>query len=305
MMLLMCVQYSSYKKSIFCLLGKMMVLSSFCFATISNVAATPRQQPTTTPLHHNTPAKIYHPFNQPWKNQNAALVLDLYHGDAIDWDLLAKDKRIVAIIHKATEGLTYTDPKYAARKQEALKRGYLWGSYHLGRATNPIAQAKHYLQITQPAPNEFIALDLENLNSRFMSINEVEKFIHSIHSATGRYPVLYTNNHTVEQITAHMHHHPIFANVKLWYARYIHTIPHFPAGVWNHYTLWQFASEINCPSLTALPTHVITPQTTLGTLAAQTKDPCPYRIPGIEKPLDISVFWGNQKELKQQWPLNQ
>jgi GH25 family lysozyme M1 (1,4-beta-N-acetylmuramidase) len=71
-------------------------------------------------------------FNEPWKNPNTALAIDPYEKNDIDWDLLATDKRVVAIIHRATIG-DRVDRKYAERKVEAKKRGYKWGAYHFGR----------------------------------------------------------------------------------------------------------------------------------------------------------------------------
>src|SRR6476620_4813158 len=71
-------------------------------------------------------------FNEPWKNPNVALAIDPFEGNPIEWDQLATDKRVVAIIHRATIGFR-VDTKYAERKVEAKKRGYKWGGYHYGK----------------------------------------------------------------------------------------------------------------------------------------------------------------------------
>src|SRR6266699_2373512 len=76
-------------------------------------------------------------FSEPWKNPNIALGIDPYEGNEIDWDKLATDKRVVAIIHRATIGLR-ADRRYAARQIEAVRRGYRWGAYHLFRPGVPI-----------------------------------------------------------------------------------------------------------------------------------------------------------------------
>ena len=39
--------------------------------------------------------------------------------------------------HKSTIGTSRLDPGYLKRKEEALRRGYLWGSYHWGVTGNP------------------------------------------------------------------------------------------------------------------------------------------------------------------------
>jgi len=43
-------------------------------------------------------------FSEPWKNREVALAIDPFEGNDIDWDLLATDTRVVAIIHRATIG---------------------------------------------------------------------------------------------------------------------------------------------------------------------------------------------------------
>src|SRR5881227_3628243 len=75
-------------------------------------------------------------FNEPWKNPNVALVIDPFEGNDIDWEKLATDKRLVAIIHRATIG-DRADKKYPERKIEAKRRGYKWGAYHLGKPGDP------------------------------------------------------------------------------------------------------------------------------------------------------------------------
>src|SRR5262245_1450669 len=88
-------------------------------------------------------------FRHPWTDPTRAIVVDPYRGNTIDWNLLATDPRVVAIVHKATEGAS-VDPAYSGRKAEAVARGYEWGSYHLGRPGDPVAQADFYLATTQP-----------------------------------------------------------------------------------------------------------------------------------------------------------
>ena len=61
-------------------------------------------------------------FNEPWKKPNVALAIDPFEGNQIDWDKLATEKRVVAIIHRATIG-DRADKKYAERKIEAKRRG--------------------------------------------------------------------------------------------------------------------------------------------------------------------------------------
>src|SRR5216117_1246671 len=97
-------------------------------------------------------------FSEPWKNPNVALAIDPYEGNDIDWDHLATDKRVVAIIHRATIG-DRADKKYAERKIEAKKRAYKWGAYHYGKPGDPIKQADFFLATVKPEKDDLLALE--------------------------------------------------------------------------------------------------------------------------------------------------
>src|ERR1044071_615493 len=119
-------------------------------------------------------------FSEPWKNPNTAIAIDPYEGNPIDWNLLATDKRVVAIIHRATIG-ERVDKKYAERKIEAKKRGYKWGAYHFGKPGDPIKQADFFLEIVQPEPDDLIALDIDGIDrAKHMSFEEARIFINRI-----------------------------------------------------------------------------------------------------------------------------
>ena len=185
-------------------------------------------------------------FSEPWKNPNIALAIDPFEGNDIDWDKLATDKRVVAIIHRATIG-DRRDRKYAARKIEAKKRGYKWGAYHFGRPGNPIKQADFFLDTVKPGKDDLIALDLESTDAtKDMSLDEARVFIKRIKQKTGRYPLVYANNEVTKAISAQFGEDDVFAKTRLWYARFKRTVTDFPPGTWKTYTLWQFSSEQNC-----------------------------------------------------------
>src|SRR5690349_8800309 len=133
-------------------------------------------------------------FNEPWKTPNVALIIDPFEGNDIDWDKLAMDERVVAIIHRATIG-DRVDKKYAERKIEAKKRGYKWGAYHYGKPGDPIKQADFFLETVKPESDDLMALDLESTDfEKHMSFDEARVFINRIKEKTGRYPLVYANN---------------------------------------------------------------------------------------------------------------
>ena len=214
-------------------------------------------------------------FDHPWHNPKNAIVIDAYYANSIDWDLLATEPRVVGIIHKATIGSKKIDPGYLTRKREAKKRGYLWGSYHMGIAGNPEKQADYYINTVKPAANELIALDLENLNStRHMNAHEAIRFIKQVNKRLGRYPVVYSNHSTATTISEKFRN-TVFAKTPLWYAKFSGRVNDFPVGAWSSYTLWQFSSEILTQKA----------------------------IPGTQADIDVNVFNGTRDDLRAKWPL--
>lgn len=224
-------------------------------------------------------------FNEPWKNPKVALAIDPYEGNDIDWDQLATDKRVVAIIHRATIG-DRADRKYADRKIEAKKRGYKWGAYHYGKPGDPIKQADFFLETVKPEPDDLMALDLESTDfDKHMSFDEARIFINRVKEKTGRYPVVYANNLVTKAIAEETATNDVFAKTRLWYARFKRSVTDFPTGKWKTYTLWQFSSEMNCA-----PTN---------------RSACLYTVPGTEYDMDVDVFNGTIEELQDSWPFDQ
>ena len=224
-------------------------------------------------------------FNEPWKNPNVALVIDPFEGNDIDWDQLATDRRVVAIIHRATIG-DRADKKYAERKIEAKKRGYKWGAYHYGKPGDPIKQADFFLASVKPEPDDLLALDLESTDfDKHMSFDEARAFINRIKEKIGRYPIVYANNLVTNAIVEEAAPDDVFAKTHLWYARFRRSVNDFPGGAWKTYTLWQFSSEMNC--------------------TAADRSTCLYTVPGTEYDMDVDVFNGTIEELKQNWPFDQ
>lgn len=163
-------------------------------------------------------------FSEPWKSADRALVIDAYEYNSIDWAQLATDKRIVAFINKASDGMPppyfcfggETDVKlckalwkrhavtrelFQTRRVVAKALGMKWGAYHLARPGNPVEQANNFLDFADPAPDDLMALDIEGIDpSQWMSLDDAEEFARQVHRRIGRFPVLYTNGKTAQYI---------------------------------------------------------------------------------------------------------
>ena len=222
-------------------------------------------------------------FDRPWTDTKIALVLDPYEGNSIDFDKLATETRVVAIIHRATHG-SVKDKKYSDRKSEALKRGYKWGSYHLGKPGDPVKQADFYLATVNPGPEETMALDIEGLDpSQSMTLSDARRFIARVKAKTGRYPMIYGNQDVISKLSHEFGKDDVFSKIALWYARFKNKITDFPAGTFKTYALWQFKSEVNCN-----PSEL---------------EACPLSVPGTLPDMDVNVFNGKIGDLKNAWPL--
>ena len=246
--------------------------------------------------------------NAIWADKDRALVLDGYEYNSFDLNLISQDKRVAAFIHKASDGMpprygcvgmanqtekdlckkdwkVYSIGRelYQARRALAKSLGLKWGAYHMARPGNPREQANHFLDFAEPAPDELMALDLEeNDPSKFMSLEDAEEFARHIWRRTGRYPVLYTNGSTAKYIAEHRETYRLLSRLNLWYARYKpEIVGHFPKGNWDNYALWQFASQVNCGH-----------------------DACPYRINGTDSDIDINVSAMSVAKLKKAWPMD-
>jgi GH25 family lysozyme M1 (1,4-beta-N-acetylmuramidase) len=227
-------------------------------------------------LSLSTIAKAQTYDHRPWENPHIPILIDPYAPTKIDINKAATDRRLRAIIHKASQG-RYLDPKFLARAEQAKKRGLLWGAYHFGMPGDPIVQADILLSQARKTGAKFLALDIEEDNPRrYMSLKNAEKFIAYVHKRTGRYPAVYVNYVTFRAISRKYNRHSIFAKTPLWIARYRSTHGLDDKSVWQNYTFWQFSSEANC-------NHRIK---------------CYYRVPGTTSITYLNVFRGNEKQLR-------
>ncbi|KQT65127.1 MULTISPECIES: glycoside hydrolase family 25 protein [unclassified Aureimonas] len=243
-------------------------------------------------------------WKEPWKATDRAIVIDAYEFNPIDWKELTSDKRIAAFINKASDGLppewncrgksgndellcknrwwkySVTKELYMTRREMAKTLGLKWGAYHLGRPGNPREQADHFIDFAEPAPDELIALDIEDNTPEWMSLADAEIFADQIKIRTGRYPVLYTNGSTAKWVADYRDTYKLLSRLPLWYARYRGDITGlFPEDNWPTYALWQFSSMHNCSA-----------------------KECFYRVKGAKSDIDVNVASLDVAGLRAAWP---
>lgn len=171
-------------------------------------------------------------------------IVDTYSGDG-EWDLdVAKAGGVVALIHKATEGRTYSDPVFDHAMRCAALVGLLRGAYHYGRPGDGAAQADRLIARAQVhGPDVLLALDLEgDLDAdTTMSTAEARAFLERVRALTGRWPLLYGGRSKTKQRMreADAETRAVFARCPLWLAQYGEE-PRTPPP-WAQWDLWQYS----------------------------------------------------------------
>ena len=198
-------------------------------------------------------------------------VVDVYHGDDITDFHAVKADGIVGMIHKATQGLGEIDPRYESRKAIALEVGLLWGAYHFADGEDGVAQAKKFLSVVNPGPQDLLVLDLEtNTAGKSMTLAGAEHFVEHIHQVTGRWPGLYTGSYMKDDLGNPSE--TLLANCWLWLSEY-GPKPRLPAA-WKNWTMWQYTDGQFGPE--------------------------PHTVTGIG-PCDRNMFNGDMTALRKLW----
>lgn len=171
-------------------------------------------------------------------------IVDTYAGDG-PWDLdVARAHGVVALIHKATEGITFSDSVFDHAMRCAALVGMLRGAYHFGRPGDGAAQADRLIaRAAVHGPDVLLCLDLEgDLDaSTTMSTAEARAFLERVRALTGRWPLLYGGaSKTRERMhRASAEERAVFGRCALWLAKYGDE-PRAPAP-WDDWALWQYS----------------------------------------------------------------
>jgi lysozyme len=166
------------------------------------------------------------------------VVVDLsHHNGNVDLTTAAAAGGIVGVIHKATQGLTFTDPLYSTNRTKAASAGLLWGAYHFGTASDGVQQAEFFLQQVTPASDTLLVLDFEaNAQGPSMTLEEARAFVTHVQQTTGRWPGLYAGHYLKGLLGTSKDE--VLANCWFWLSQYGPTAV-VPAN-WKTWTLWQY-----------------------------------------------------------------
>lgn len=165
-----------------------------------------------------------------------------YQGD-IDWQTVSKEK-ILFVYIKATEGKTYTDPKFHQNIKGAQKAGLKVGAYHFFRMTSGAQeQFNHfYSQVSKYKMDLIPMIDVEVPPKEVKSIKQVQDsldvFIKLVTQKYGKKPMIYGTQSSYNTYCAK----PKYNNLHLYIGRYKSNIPPEIRGK-GSYTIWQYSEH--------------------------------------------------------------
>ncbi|MFL6138783.1 MAG: glycoside hydrolase family 25 protein [Frankiaceae bacterium] len=126
-----------------------------------------------------------------------ATIVDLsHHNGSVDFARL-KAAGVAAVIHKATQGTSYVDPKYVSRRAAAKAAGMPWGAYHMCEpGQDAKAQIDHFLEVVgrSEPPELRLALDVElptHLHAAAAAAN-YNRMAEYLQQRVGYVPIVYT-----------------------------------------------------------------------------------------------------------------
>lgn len=212
-------------------------------------------------------------------------VVDIYHGDlvggtgpAYEGFKAAADAGIWGVIHKASQGTTIRDRRYASRRPAAFEAGLLWGAYHFNSGGSVSKQVDWFMRCADPDENTLMVLDYEDNKHSQMSPQAMVEFLHLMEKELGRKVVIYSGNRMKETIKYLNKTDKLYVcSHRLWLCQYGPTA-RLPSG-WDTYWLWQYTGD------------------GLG--------PMPHYVPGITVPggkgIDLNIYNGTRKQLEKEW----
>lgn len=168
-------------------------------------------------------------------------IIDLSHHNSVYSFESVKASGIIGVFHKATEGTTFTDEDYWARKGVAQAAGLEWASYHYLKHGSISTQMKSYLDFIKPVEGERVCIDFEDEKTTLTDLTSAVTYIMK------HWPSL--------QITVYSGHwikewidnsdepdYKILSLTSLWIAQYGSSVS-WPKDVWPYYSLWQYTDS--------------------------------------------------------------
>jgi lysozyme len=153
---------------------------------------------------------------------------------------------VIAMIHKATEGIGYSDPDRAYNCSNALKAGIAVCTYHFLKHGNAAGQMDYYLDDIEPQDGERVIIDYEDSSCTMNDLHEaVQRLLDYGHDLQ---ITVYSGNLLKEQL-GNSRDALLAENTDLWLAQYTSGTPSWPKGTYPIYSLWQYSDQGTIPGI--------------------------------------------------------
>ena len=188
------------------------------------------------------------------------------HQGDIDWEALKKgnhpDAPISFVYVKASEGSDFKDKKFEQNFENARKHGFMRGAYHYFSTTSSgVSQANLFISMVKLQPGDLPpVLDIEEKpKNKKKYIDEVKIWLKKVEEHYGVKPIVYASSKYKKKYLDD----PFFKEYPSWVAHYY--IPELTDG--EEWLMWQ------CTDIGVMP--------------------------GIKEKVDINIFNGTEKQLKE------
>lgn len=166
-------------------------------------------------------------------------IVDLSHHNVVTDFARVKAAGIVGVIHKATEGKTWTDTEYKGRESAARKAGLAWGSYHFLKHGDVGAQMQNYLSFAEPDPGARVCIDYED---PACTLDDLREAINTIASDDPTLQIAIYSGHLIKEQLGNTED-PELGACALWISQWNDTGPTWPNDVWPVWSLWQYTDQ--------------------------------------------------------------
>lgn len=168
-------------------------------------------------------------------------VIDISHWQGSPDFEEVKAAGVLAMIHKATEGVGYTDPTLHKNFINARDAGLACCTYHwLKPGGSAREQIEYYLEVINPEVGERVVIDYEEDGCTLDDLHEaVQALIDYRHNLQ----ITVYSGHLLKEQLGNTHDKLLAKNTDLWMAQYTTGTPSWPKGTYPQWSLWQYSEQ--------------------------------------------------------------
>jgi lysozyme len=163
-------------------------------------------------------------------------VIDLSHYQPHVDLATAKADGVLGVIHKATEGTSWTDGFYRIRRTECAKLGLAFAGYHFLKPGNIPQQAANFLKFADPPKGGRVFIDYEDTG---LKLDDLKAMIAAIELLDRSLQIGIYGGSLLEQHVGNANDLAL-GKYPLWTAQYTTGAPTWSKNTWPYWSLWQY-----------------------------------------------------------------